>query len=1101
MVIKHSLSKRLTWISLKFSGLILLVLILYSFLSKLDGADCGSCRGIYMSPAYARVKGFDETHTRLALKYSLYLYREQNIDIMPDDDEDKPLILSGTPVLFVPGNAGSYKQIRSIASESASSFYRDYIVQGKLSSLNKNANNLDFFSADFNEDFTAFHGRTMLDQAEYLNEAIKFILDLYKDNETPAKSVIIIGHSMGGVVSRVMLTLPNYLDDSVNTIITLAAPHAAAPATFDGDLLNVFASTDEFWRNGYIQPPKTPLQLLANKRLQNVSLISITGGLLDNMLPADYTSLIGLIPASNGFSISTTGIPGVWTPIDHLAIVWCDQLRKKLAEVLLLIVDKTSTSQTYSLENRMEVFRKTLLSGFEKDSKQDSDSFKAGAGLIPFTHKLKIDTKQLKDTPKEHTFALPKINNKRDSYAPDMHLFYIPKDGLKFQFSYLSSIKPESIEKLGENSPSIMLCKTLSSDNPIQDDEYKKIIDYTDEKTKHFVELKCVDVNKDIHTIPRSFKSSKSTSESSIGADSSPFYFLQLDSSILSKYDAVILAESSLKLENNQNDEGDFVLADIEIEQNAKLVGGESSLWTLFTRGYDLTLPAHRPIVITVDVPSAWSSLLAYKFDVRYEHSDTERFSPILAQSINDETKWHINLKENNYITSTIQGVSPFCPFYKKYSNLKLFLFSDSLATDKVVDIYMSIDWFKSLKLLVMKYRLSIVSLPIFIISVVIFLQFKHFIKTDHFPSFYDCLLEVYDIKTLIPLCTTVSLLSIVTANKSFQMLLNFLDPVENGNLDLMQYIENENVHINLYFLGLEEKALWFFGPIAMIISLSLVSAVYDILVFTGKLLGYVYFRCFPTSKQGIFNRRRAIGTALLIGSIPLYLPFQFAYIVCIVVQAIVVIRNFAYMIKASRAQELSEKGQDPANIFSKATSNSSSKTATASSIPVPSTKSETSYPVSISSAINNSKSSSQVYENFINFNVTLFMLMFWILPINIPVLVVWIHNFSLKWATPFSSHHNFLAVIPIVLLIQNNVSGNFISRPNSKLTIFITKFIIAYLSIYSLIYGARHLFWLHHLLNLFAAWILILLINDYLYPNSSSLHNESKDSSSLKLH
>ncbi|GMF52153.1 unnamed protein product [[Candida] boidinii] len=206
-------------------------------------------------------------------------------------------------------------------------------------------------------------------------------------------------------------------------------------------------------------------------------------------------------------------------------------------------------------------------------------------------------------------------------------------------------------------------------------------------------------------------------------------------------------------------------------------------------------------------------------------------------------------------------------------------------------------------------------------------------------------------------------------------------------------------------------------------------------------------------------------------------------------------------MIKASRAQELSEKGQDPANIFSKATSNSSSKTAAASSIPVPSTKIETSYPVSISSAINNSKSSSQVYENFINFNVTLFMLMFWILPINIPVLVVWIHNFSLKWATPFSSHHNFLAVIPIVLLIQNNVSGNFISRPNSKLTIFITKFIIAYLSIYSLIYGARHLFWLHHLLNLLAAWILILLINDYLYPNNSSLPNESKDSSSLKLH
>ncbi len=36
-----------------------------------------------------------------------------------DQDFTSSKVLTGVPILFIPGNSGSYKQVRSIASESA----------------------------------------------------------------------------------------------------------------------------------------------------------------------------------------------------------------------------------------------------------------------------------------------------------------------------------------------------------------------------------------------------------------------------------------------------------------------------------------------------------------------------------------------------------------------------------------------------------------------------------------------------------------------------------------------------------------------------------------------------------------------------------------------------------------------------------------------------------------------------------------------------------------------------------------------------------------------------------------------------------------------
>ena len=60
-------------------------------------------------------------------------------------------------------------------------------------------------------------------------------------------------------------------------------------------------------------------------------------------------------------------------------------------------------------------------------------------------------------------------------------------------------------------------------------------------------------------------------------------------------------------------------------------------------------------------------------------------------------------------------------------------------------------------------------------------------------------------------------------------------------------------------------------------------------------------------------------------------------------------------------------------------------------------------------------------------------MLMLWVLPINLPVLIVWIHNLSVHWLTPFSSHHNVFSVMPIILLVETLVGGQMIPRVRTR--------------------------------------------------------------------
>jgi glycosylphosphatidylinositol deacylase len=93
-------------------------------------------------------------------------------------------IFLGSPVLFIVGNADSYRQVRSLGSVA----YR----------MGDKQKQLDYFSIDFNEELSALFGGVLEQQTEFLAYAIQKILSLYKIEKT----IILVGNSIGGLLCR-----------------------------------------------------------------------------------------------------------------------------------------------------------------------------------------------------------------------------------------------------------------------------------------------------------------------------------------------------------------------------------------------------------------------------------------------------------------------------------------------------------------------------------------------------------------------------------------------------------------------------------------------------------------------------------------------------------------------------------------------------------------------------------------------------------------------------------------------------------------------------------------------------------------------------------
>ncbi|OSX59394.1 hypothetical protein POSPLADRAFT_1048720 [Postia placenta MAD-698-R-SB12] len=298
-------------------GLVSLLSVFVFYRAGLDISTSLSpqgCRMSWMSPSYVLQSGLNRTWTPLASRYSLYLYREVGWDPVHE--------LHGAPVLFIPGNAGSSHQVRSIASSAARQYFSspyhvaEEFAQGRHSAL-------DFFALEFNEDLSAFHGPTLDAETSYARAAIEYIFSLYPEQ----RSMTILAHSMGGVVATALLAHPN-----VTALVTMSTPHTLPPARLDRRIDKIYRSNQQV-----LQSDPTPI-------------LSLCGGATDLQVPAESCVLDDRrLELGDGSpyrrTVFTSALEGAWSGVGHREMVWCHQVRWRIARAALALADAPSRAE------------------------------------------------------------------------------------------------------------------------------------------------------------------------------------------------------------------------------------------------------------------------------------------------------------------------------------------------------------------------------------------------------------------------------------------------------------------------------------------------------------------------------------------------------------------------------------------------------------------------------------------------------------------------------------------------------------------------------------------------------------------------------------
>ncbi|KAK5135682.1 hypothetical protein LTR08_004983 [Meristemomyces frigidus] len=974
-------------------SIILLATIVRSFFTlQLDPKGCAMS---YMRPAFTHFSDFDTEYTRFASKYSLYLYREGGVD---EDTRVK-----GIPVIFVPGNAGSYKQVRPIAAEAAH-YFQD-VLREDTSAVASGKRPLDFFTVDFNEELSAFHGQTLLDQAEYLNEAVAYILALYHSPHRSLreaglpnpKAVIILGHSMGGVVGRTMLRMPNYQEHTVNTIVTLSAPHARAPISFDADMVATYDDINTFWRQSYsaLLPDDNPLS--------DVTLVSVAGGGLDTMIPSEYSSLTSLVPDTHGFTVFTSAIPCVWTGMDHLAIMWCDQFRKALVKAIFDVADARRSSQTLEQSARIKALRKRLLTGMEsvveKAALDDEPTIFLAlehAATLTMTHDERLVLRSLGDNDKTR-----------------IHLMPIPVQPFA-QGSIFTMLTNQHLDAADENATlTALLCSVFPPSSTAGPTSIGTKTG-TALSNSGATRLACKNAASDVSFLPASTNESLTAFD-----DARPFSYLQYNLSDLHEYEFIAIVEQSA----DQVPGWAIAQFSAAADSSIKISRGHHQL---LVNGLRQELPPGRPMMTELKIPEVHSTMFAYNLHVTRHSCDgkDELFTPLLRQYIQEpyESKYFVNTQGGNI---NVHGISPYMPpplnGKGETEGLSLQLWSDPTC-NSTVEVSLTVDVVGSAGKLVMRYRTVLAAFPLLVVAIVLRKQFQVYDTTGVFMSFSQSMDQC--IRTSLPAVVAALTFLSIALTKATQgpwarLWFNQMPGSAESTIDFT---------VNDLMLGTSDPFFWFLVPLFGVLGVGVcIAGNYFVLTVT-EIFAFMYGRfvalglraddtCRSVTSLAITSlHQRIVITGFVLLMVVTVIPYQFAYIVLCVVQ-------IGTCIRALRVARDNSTGQS---------------------------------------------------YNFYNYTHSMLVLMLWILPINMPVLVVWIHNLAARWLTPFSALHNLLSVLPYILLVETMSTGNMVPRMTGRAR-YITNISMFGFALYTAVYGMTYAYRLHHMVNALCAWLLMM--------------------------
>ncbi len=251
--------------------------LLYACNKHLLNTKCSRCTMSFMYVDYER-----ELKADAGIPYSLHRYS--------DPFAKNPQVASCTPVIFAPGNQGSYKQSRTIGSWLANHYDESHCYTT--------------YAVDFLEQWSVVSNKTIRQQAEFLLSCIQHVQSKHKN-----KKLVIVAHSMGGIVAKLALA-KTHLDDVI--LITLATPQDKPALQVDPDLPINYES-------------------LPNAKLT----INISGGYRDiQVLP------FGTEVSDKRINLAIDTMPLVWTSPDHQSILWAQPIIEHLGRLIHLSIWK-----------------------------------------------------------------------------------------------------------------------------------------------------------------------------------------------------------------------------------------------------------------------------------------------------------------------------------------------------------------------------------------------------------------------------------------------------------------------------------------------------------------------------------------------------------------------------------------------------------------------------------------------------------------------------------------------------------------------------------------------------------------------------------------
>jgi hypothetical protein len=610
------------------------------------------------------------------------------------------------------------------------------------------------------------------------------------------------------------------------------------------------------------------------------------------------------------------------------------------------------------------------------------------------------------------------------SHKPRAHLLPIPPQGSPGgkRFTLLTDQK---LDKPGDSGKlEVLFCSVFPLHPGQSATLFSMNMDLSGDSSGS-TRLACKNAASDVIALPASTRSTKRPFYLDEEAEVLPFSYLQYDLEDILDHQFVAVVDKAV------DPTPGWAIAEFSDNVHSHRVRS-LGLRRLLAFGMKIRLPEIRPLVAEVKIPALHSSLLAYKLEMGNQvcGEDSELFTPLLRQYISDpyESKYFVNVKQADI---NLHGVSPFMPPALKYKaiqdGLSLQFWTDPTCNSSI-KISLKVDIPGSLGKLYMRYRTVFAAFPLLVVALVLRKQFRVYDESGYFMSFSEsldlCLRQSLPLVLLALTCLSVSLAQASSAPPQTTSS-GFWGWGGNATESAVDFTKND------LLVGSQDPFFWFMVPLIGLVCVGACVIInYAALAFThvfSILYGWLTARpawlrnddrrrtaspAFAPSTP----RRRVLTTAILLLLVSTVIPYQFAYLVACLVQ----------IATCARALRLAME-----------------------------TRSNTNY-------------------NFYNYAHSILILMLWILPINLPILVVWVHNLAVHWLTPFSSHHNVLSIMPFILLVETLTSGKMVPRVTSRLRHFTSVFFFC-IAIYAAVYGVTYAYMLHYLVNFVAAWLVAI--------------------------